>query len=99
MDSITSEQVKKLIEVNILWIINCIDSHYFFKWRDYTTLYYNMIDEVCFKFIVCFRLFLTYFYISSLLQMVEGNEKSTFSLAQFSAIAAFSERLLFSETQ
>lgn len=32
-------------------------------------------------------------------QMVEGNEKSTFSLAQFSAIAAFSERFLFSETQ
>jgi len=31
--------------------------------------------------------------------MVEGNEKSTFNLAQFSAIAAFSERLLFSETQ
>jgi len=31
--------------------------------------------------------------------MVEGHEKSTFNLAQFSAIAAFSERLLFSETQ
>ena len=37
--------------------------------------------------------------IFSQLQMVEGNEKSTFSLAQFSAIAAFSERFLFSETQ
>ena len=37
--------------------------------------------------------------VFSQLQMVEGNEKSTFSLAQFSAIAAFSERFLFSETQ
>lgn len=37
--------------------------------------------------------------IKKLIEMVEGNEKSTFSLAQFSAIAAFSERLLLSETQ
>lgn len=37
--------------------------------------------------------------VKKLIEMVEGNEKSTFNLAQFSAIAAFSERLLFSETQ
>lgn len=37
--------------------------------------------------------------VKKLIEMVEGHEKSTFNLAQFSAIAAFSERLLFSETQ
>lgn len=37
--------------------------------------------------------------VRKLIEMVEGNEKSKFNLVQFSAIAAFSERLLFSETQ
>lgn len=37
--------------------------------------------------------------VNKLIEMVDGNEKSTFNLVQFSAIAAFSERLLFSEIQ
>ena len=83
VDCITTDQVRKIIEVTII-LKSYAEVVTFSIHGSYTVnLYFHS----------------AFFHLLISLQIVEGNEKSTFNLVQFSAIAAFSERLLFSETQ